>query len=416
MFDTLFSYPSVRRRHREGPLAAERARHLEALAAQGMARDTILCRASDCLFIAEELERWPPHQCFDEEEVRTVAGTWATKRVGAGRASSPRWPEVRLRFAATEFLRDLGRLRPPAESELGRYERELAEFVDVQQEGRWPSEATCRSARWQLRRFFDYLEQRELALTDVAPSDVDAYFQHMAPRWSRSSLRTSGKFLRAWFAYCEKRGWTRTGLGGAVLLPRVYQHEGLPIGPTWDEVGRILDETAGDDPRSLRDHAILVLLSVYGIRSSEVRRLALDDLDWVQDRIRIVRSKRSRDETLPLEPRVGNAIARYLREGRPKTPSRVLFLTLRAPPRPLSAGALHGVVARRLPEISSAQKGRGPHALRHACARHLLEAGRTFKEVGDHLGHRSPDSTRFYAKVDVASLRRVAFEDLGGLA
>ncbi|NJN00456.1 MAG: tyrosine-type recombinase/integrase [Aquincola sp.] len=60
--------------------------------------------------------------------------------------------------------------------------------------------------------------------------------------------------------------------------------------------------------------------------------------------------------------------------------------------------------------------GRGPHGLRHACARHLIESGRSFKEVGDHLGHRSPDATRLYAKVDLASLRRVALSDLGWLS
>jgi len=74
------------------------------------------------------------------------------------------------------------------------------------------------------------------------------------------------------------------------------------------------------------------------------------------------------------------------------------------------------VVARHLSKESSPEKGRGPHALRHACARHLVASGHSFKEVGDHLGHRSPESTRLYAKVDLASLRRVAFEGLGGLA
>jgi site-specific recombinase XerD len=60
-------------------------------------------------------------------------------------------------------------------------------------------------------------------------------------------------------------------------------------------------------------------------------------------------------------------------------------------------------------------KGYGPHGLRHACARHLLEAGHSFKEVGDHLGHRSPRSTSIYAKANLEALRRVAFEHLGGL-
>lgn len=118
----------------------------------------------------------------------------------------------------------------------------------------------------------------------------------------------------------------------------------------------------------------------------------------------------------PLEIRVGNAIARYLRDGRPDADSRVVFLTLRAPYRPLSAGGLYNVVKSHLAKQGLPKKGRGPHGLRHACARHLIESGRSFKEVGDHLGHRSPDATRVYAKVDLASLRKVAFDNLGGLA
>jgi site-specific recombinase XerD len=57
----------------------------------------------------------------------------------------------------------------------------------------------------------------------------------------------------------------------------------------------------------------------------------------------------------------------------------------------------------------------GPHALRHACARRLLESGHSLKAVGDHLGHRDPDTTRVYAKVNLVMLRLVALEDLGGL-
>ncbi len=178
----------------------------------------------------------------------------------------------------------------------------------------------------------------------------------------------------------------------------------------------MLAKTAGDEPAPLRDHAILRLLSVYGLRSGEVRRLAIEDLDWHRERIRVVRSKSSREETLPLEPSAGNAIARYLRHGRPTSTSHIVFLTLRAPHRPLSAGGVYDVVRRYLSDADSPRKGRGPHGLRHACARHLVESGRSFKEVGDHLSHRSPDATRLYAKVDLASLRRVALSDLGGLS
>src|SRR5438552_421868 len=83
-------------------------------------------------------------------------------------------------------------------------------------------------------------------------------------------------------------------------------------------------------------------------------------------------------------------------EARPQSDHAALFLTARAPFRPISASALYHLVASRLPatEEDRRRKGRGPHGLRHACARHLIEAGLSFKEVGDHLGHRSPDSTQ----------------------
>lgn len=416
MFETLFTCPGALRRHREGPLAAERAAYLSDLAVQGMARGTVLRRSSYCLCVAVELERWPPDRCFGEDEVKALAEEWAAQRPASGRASSPRWPEAHFRFAAADFLESIGRLRPAPATEPGRYDAELDDFIAAQQEGRWLSEATCRSARWQVGRFLDHLEQRGVALGDVAADDIDAFFEHMAQRWSRSSLRTSAKMLRTWFGHCERRGWARAGLADAILSPRVYRHEGLPLGPTWDVVGRMLDDTDADDPGSLRDHAIILLLSVYGVRSGTVRGLRLDDVDWAHDRIRFVRSKSKREETAPLEPRVGNAIARYLRDGRPESDSRVVFLTLRAPHRPLSAGGLYNVVKSRLAKQGPPQKGCGPHGLRHACARYLVESGRSFKEVGDHLGHRSPDATRIYAKVNLTSLRKVAFDELGGLA
>ena len=213
----------------------------------------------------------------------------------------------------------------------------VADFLAAQRQERWFSEATCRSAQWQANQFLSYLQQRTFKLESVTPSDIDAYFEHASQRWGRCSMRSCAKILRAWFTHCQKRAWVRVGLADSILLPRSYVHEGLPVGPTWEEVGRVLSGTSGEDPLSLRDHAIILLLSVYGLRSGEVRRLRIEDIDWTHDRIRIVRSKSHGVDLLPLEPRVGNAIVAYLRSGRPKTVSRIVFLTLRAPFRPLSA-------------------------------------------------------------------------------
>jgi integrase/recombinase XerD len=88
---------------------------------------------------------------------------------------------------------------------------------------------------------------------------------------------------------------------------------------------------------------------------------------------------------------------------------------MRAPFRPLTSIALWPVVARRLQKLGLSLRHRGPHSLRHACATRLINEGLSLKEVGDHLGHRDPETTRIYAKVDLIRLREVASFDLGGL-
>jgi site-specific recombinase XerD len=397
-----------------GPLAAQRAAYLQELAAQGAAQGTLLRRARYCLCVAKAIADQPEEHRFGPDEIAAMASQWAQRRTEEGRAQGPRWPQEHFEAAATDFLQALGRYREPV-SPPGRYDALVDAFIAAQREGRWQSEASCRAGRWQVGQFLGYLEQQGIALSAVQAIDVDGYFKARATQWGRVSLRTAARVLRAWFAYCEAHRFVRPGVAAAILLPRIYQHEGLPMGPTWDQVGRMLSSTVGQGPEMLRDHAILRLLCVYGVRSGEVRRLALDDLDWKHDRIRFVQSKNGRQEFRPLEPSVGNALAQYLQRARPASPSRVVFLTLRAPHRPLSTSGLYTVVRRYLPPDGGAKHGRGPHGLRHACARHLVEQGYSFKEVGDYLGHRSPDATRIYAKVDLGSLRRVADWDLGGL-
>src|SRR5262249_8141269 len=154
----------------------------------------------------------------------------------------------------------------------------------------------------------------------------------------------------------------------------VYRDEGLPIGPTWDEVAHGIADADGDTPLQRRNAAMLRMLAIYGLRSGEVRRLQVSDIDWASHRIQIIRSKSGHREILPLEPSLGHALRRYL-DARPHSEHARVFLTVRAPFRPISAGALYHLVASRMPTGDGPRKGRGPHGLRHACARHLTEAG-----------------------------------------
>ena len=415
MFDQLFRYPAVVRRHRDGPLAQERATYLASLADRGIGPETLLKYARYGLAIAHVVQATPRDRSFTTSEIDVLARTWATGRVEGRHAATPRWPHEHFRAIATEFLKALGRWTPPPAKTAHPYVREVDDFVTAEQRDRLHAPSTCRIRRWHVERFLSYLAQTNGALATVTAEHVDTYFQHVALRWCRVSLRSAALALRIWFRHCEANGWVRSGVAAALLVPRIYREEGIPIGPTWDTVGRVITDADGDTPLQRRNGAMLRLLAIYGLRSGEVRRLEVQDVDWASHRIRITRSKSGTREILPLEPSVEHALRRYVHAARPSSRHAALFLTVRAPVRPLSAGALYDVVASRLPTTDPPRKGRGPHGLRHACARHLIEAGLSFKEVGDHLGHRSPDSTQIYAKVNLAALRLVAVEHLGGL-
>ena len=128
-----------------------------------------------------------------------------------------------------DFLRAAGRLRPPPSPAPRRYEERVDDFIAAQAQGRWESGVTRRSGRWQVGRFLVFLERVGITLDGVEAYHVDAYFRHMALRWSRASLATSGKILRLWFAHCEHRGWVRPCLAAAILVPRIYRQEALPV-------------------------------------------------------------------------------------------------------------------------------------------------------------------------------------------
>ena len=218
--------------------------------------------------------------------------------------------------------------------------------------------------------------------------------------------------LRSFFRYAETQHWCRAGIAAAIDSPRLYTREGLPAGPTWEQIQQLIASTAGDRLADIRDRAVVLLLALYGLRRGEVARLRLEDIDWTGEILRVVRPKQRRIQHYPLIRDVGEAIVRYLREVRPTCIYRELFLALRAPLRPLSATSVTPIVHSRLARLGIHVPRCGPHSLRHACARHLLASGFSLKQIGDQLGHRRASTTLHYTKIDLHALRQVAELDL----
>jgi len=265
--------------------------------------------------------------------------------------------------------------------------------------------------------FFGSLPPRVRSLGTITIAHIDAFLETKARLgWSRRSLYVLGNRLRSFFIYAAYQGWCRSNLAPSIELPRLYALEDVPRAPSTEQINRLLEAVASsDDPVDIRDHAILSLLIHYGLRRGEVERLTLDDLDWAAETIHITRPKMRRAQSYPMSVRVGDTILHYLRRARPRSPHRALFLTIQAPIRPLSSPSITWMVRTRLIKQDVQLNKRGAHCLRHACAGQLLDAGFTLKQIADHLGHRSLDTTRIYTKIDLRGLRQVAEFDVGGL-
>ena len=122
----------------------------------------------------------------------------------------------------------------------------------------------------------------------------------------------------------------------------------------------------------------------------------------------MVSGKSRRRERLPLSQAVGDAILDYIRHGRPAVRHAHVFLTVRAPYRPLTSGAISRIASAAVRRAGVESPNHGAHVFRHSAATAMLRRGASLSSIGAVLRHRLPDTTLQYAKVDLAALAEVA--------
>jgi integrase/recombinase XerD len=415
MFEKLFGKVSDVVYHRIGPYVIERQRFLQHCQEQGFGKRALEQMAGVLLTAATDLQAHGGLE-VDQARLEAAANRIEEVRSGAGFGRTARhYRRVFLRVTS-RWLRFIGYLQRPASCPRP-YAALRDDFAQWMSEERGLSSGTIKNRRWHVGRFLDWLHDRGRRVADLILPDLDSYLQHLhAKGLSRVAIRIHINAVRAFIRHAERRGWCATGLADALHGPHIYREQGLPLGPSWKDVSKLIEDATSDTAVDIRDRAILLLFAVYGLRAGEVANLRLEDIDWEHDRLTVRRSKPGRSQVYPLVPVVGRAIIRYLKAARPRCAFRELFLKILAPIGPMTSKSLYSVVAHRIKRPGIQAPHRGPHVLRHACAGHLLARGLSLKEIGDHLGHRSLESTRVYAKVDLRGLREVAAFDLGGLA
>ena len=242
------------------------------------------------------------------------------------------------------------------------------------------------------------------------PSDVMTFVASLNGRFSVRSMKTVRTALRSFFRFLKADGRCDEPLEAAIPLVAYWRQSTLPRSLRDDQLAQVLASFDVSTPYGLRDRAIVLCLATLGLRPSEVAALCLEDLDWRSGTIHLRTRKTRRGAVLPLPRNAGRALVVYLRQVRPVTDDRRVFVQHVGPRRgrPISSTAVSEVVARALRRAKVDAPLRRAYVFRHTVASRLMQRGASLKEVADFLGHRSLDTTTIYAKLDVPSLRRVA--------
>jgi site-specific recombinase XerD len=244
-----------------------------------------------------------------------------------------------------------------------------------------------------------------LGVEDLTGADVTDFLLGECARLSVGAAKGRVAELRSLFRFLYLRGLTARSL--SVAVPPVAGWHDTTVPPTLaaGDVDKLLGSCGRTEPAGRRDFAILMLVARLGLRSAEVARLELGDLDWRAGEI-VVSGKARRQDRLPLLADVGAAVADYLSDDAERGSSRQVFVTLRAPRRPIRPDLVGDVVQRACRRAGLAEVG--AHRLRHALATELLRRGATLVEISQVLRHSDLATTAVYAKVDLARLREVA--------
>jgi site-specific recombinase XerD len=247
-------------------------------------------------------------------------------------------------------------------------------------------------------------------LQRVTPRQIESFVRSAGARLRRSSLQHTVARLRSFLRFLASRGEIARGLDASIDTPRLYRGEQLPRSLPWPIVQAFLAAIDRSTPKGRRDYAMFVLIATYGLRTSEVAALRLDDIEWRARRLRVSRPKTETPAILPLSDEVGASLLDYLRRGRQALPQREIFLRYRSPAGPITAKTVTNAFKDWARRSELAIPFQGPHCLRHSLAVHLLRQGTSLKAIGDLLGHRTSEATCVYLRLNVDDLRDAALE------
>ncbi|MGH9460753.1 MAG: site-specific integrase [Vicinamibacteria bacterium] len=396
--------PSIRI---QGPLAPYQDGLWSYLLGQGYAR----LSSVNLLRVMSHLSRWLESQGLELGKL-----TWALFEAFVRerrQAGYTHFLSLRALSPIMKFLEGKGVVSLPVLS-LSPLDKLLNGYARFLTEERALQPTTVKQYKTYARMFLsEKLGSECLELSRIKAEDVSGFILGHSRTFSIASTKVMVTALRSVFRFLHLRGSIGCELADAVPGVAGWRQAGLPKFILPRQLQQLLSSCDRRTHVGRRDFAVMLLLARLGLRSCEVEALELDDVDWRAGET-VLRGKGHSDARLPLPSDVGEAIAGYLQRGRPRSTSRAVFLTSRAPYHRLSRVCITAIVSQAAARAGLPRMG--AHRLRHTAATQMLRHGASLTEIAQVLRHRSLDTTAIYAKVDRTTLRELAPFWPGGAA
>lgn len=286
----------------------------------------------------------------------------------------------------------------------------LREYATHLGQHRGNPDVTIRKKLGHVGKLFEHLAASSKTWRRLSLPDIDAFLIACAGRYARSTTADIASTVRSFTRFLLATGRIRVDLADAVISPVQPRFERPPRALPWEDVQRLLRGVVTSTAGGLRDHAMLLMMSTYGLGAGEVIGLRIQDIDWNVGTLHMSRPKTGVSFILPLLPSVASVLAQYLRDGRPPhTPTRHVFVQMKVPFGALTASsAVRHILIKHAKVAGIEAPFLGSHVLRHSNAARQIDAGIRPHVLSDLLGHRDSASVSAYVRIATQSLRDVS--------
>lgn len=410
--ERVFESPCRLRELRSGPLGTRLEDFCDWLADQGFSRNSVRRHVAN----VGHLNTWlwqEGRQCVNGLSPGDVEGFLEAYRSQYRNRASM---ENHLKLVRSSIRRLLGYL-----SEKGLFDLPassvpptlLDRYLTWMREHQHAGESTLKTHRHEVKRFLESLgaDATPEGMSRLTAEGIESFFLDDASERGYSARRSMRAALRTFLRFCFHEGYVPPGLNRAVPSLRTYKLARVPHSLNEVQAQGVVESVDRGTDVGRRDYAILTLLHTYGVRGGQVCALELNDIRWSQDQILFRATKGGKDSLLPLTVQVGESLLDYLQNARPRRAFPEVFLTCRAPYRPMAGpGTVTAIVSKHIRRAGVEAASKGSRVFRHGFATRMVADGHPLKAVADVLGHRLLSTTFIYTKVDFHALSQVALE------